>query len=65
MKAKKLCSTKALNNLEALYRTDRGYEEAKVSPQIDLVQEPKIEVIFDIQEGAADRGTEQIDVVRK
>jgi outer membrane protein assembly factor BamA len=37
-------------NLEALYR-DRGYEEAKVSPQI-VVHEPKIEVIFDIQEGA-------------
>ena len=39
------------NNLEALYR-DRGYEEAKVSPEI-VVHEPKIEVIFDIQEGAA------------
>jgi outer membrane protein assembly factor BamA len=38
------------DNLEGLYR-DRGYEEAKVSPQI-VVHEPKIEVIFDIQEGA-------------
>ena len=36
-------------NLEALYR-DRGYEEAKVTPQI-VVQEPKIDVMFNIQEG--------------
>ncbi len=38
------------SNLGALYR-DRGYEETKVSPQI-VVHDPKIEVIFDIQEGA-------------
>lgn len=38
------------NNLQALYR-DRGYEDAKVTPQI-VVHEPKIEVVFNIEEGA-------------
>ena len=47
-------------NLEALYR-DRGYEEAKVTPQI-VVQEPKIDVMFNIQEGEQTL-VENVDVV--
>ena len=42
-------ANESAKNLEALYR-DRGYEEAKVTPQI-VVQEPKIDVVFNIQEG--------------
>ena len=38
------------SNLEALYR-DRGYEDAKVTPQI-ATHFPKIDVVFNIQEGA-------------
>ncbi|HEY1659737.1 MAG TPA: POTRA domain-containing protein [Candidatus Sulfotelmatobacter sp.] len=38
------------NNIEALY-ADRGYEEAKVTPQTNE-RESKIDVAFDIQEGA-------------
>lgn len=37
-------------NIEALYR-DRGYEDVKVTPQA-IDHEPKIDVDFDIQEGA-------------
>ncbi len=37
------------NNIEALYR-DRGYEDAKVTPQI-VVHDPKINVVFNVQEG--------------
>jgi len=37
------------SNLESLYR-DRGYEDAKVTPQI-AVHSPKIDVVFNIQEG--------------
>jgi outer membrane protein insertion porin family len=36
-------------NLEALYR-DRGYEDAKVTPQI-VSHEARVDVVFDIQEG--------------
>jgi outer membrane protein insertion porin family len=36
-------------NLQALYR-DRGYESAKITPQI-VVHSPKIDVVFSIQEG--------------
>lgn len=38
------------SNIEALYR-DRGYEGAKVTPQI-TVHDPKIDVAFNIDEGA-------------
>jgi outer membrane protein insertion porin family len=37
-------------NIEALYR-DRGYEDVKVTPQA-IDHEPKIDIEFDIQEGA-------------
>jgi outer membrane protein assembly factor BamA len=37
------------DNLRALYR-DRGYEDAKVTPQI-VTHEPRINVVFNIQEG--------------
>src|SRR5579864_1098616 len=37
-------------NIEALYR-DRGYEEVKVKPRT-IDHEPKIDVAFDIEEGA-------------
>jgi outer membrane protein insertion porin family len=46
--SEKLASQSA-NNLQALYR-DRGYEDAKVTSQI-LVHEPKIDVVFNIEEG--------------
>lgn len=36
-------------NIEALYR-DRGYEEVKVTPR-SVDREPKIDVVFDIEEG--------------
>lgn len=36
-------------NLEAVYR-DRGYEDAKVTPQL-ISREVKVDVVFDIQEG--------------
>ena len=38
------------SNIEALYR-DRGYEEVKVTPRT-VDREPKIDVDFDIEEGA-------------
>ena len=37
------------SNLQALYR-DRGYEDAKVTPQM-VVHSPKIDVLFNIEEG--------------
>jgi outer membrane protein insertion porin family len=37
------------NNVQALYR-DRGYEDAKVTPQT-IDHEPKIDVIFNVEEG--------------
>lgn len=42
-------ANQSASNIEALYR-DRGYEDAKVTPQI-VVHDPKIEVAFNIQEG--------------
>lgn len=39
------------DNLEALYR-DRGYEEAKVSPQVTVHEPNKIDIVFNIDEGA-------------
>jgi len=48
------------NNLQALYR-DRGYEDAKVTPQI-VVHEPKIDVVFNIKEGAQTL-VQNVDVV--
>ena len=36
-------------NLQALYR-DRGYESAKITPQI-VMHSPKIDIVFSIQEG--------------
>ncbi len=47
--SKKLVKQSA-DNLEALYR-DRGFEDAKVSPQI-VSREAKVDVVFNIQEGA-------------
>ncbi len=46
--SQKLLSQSA-NNLLALYR-DRGYEDAKVTPQT-IDHEPKIDVVFEIEEG--------------
>ncbi len=40
----------SVDNLQALYR-DRGYEDVKVNSQI-IDREPKIEVVFNIEEGA-------------
>ncbi len=40
----------SVDNLQALYR-DRGYEGAKVNSQI-IDREPKIDVVFNIEEGA-------------
>ena len=40
----------SVKNLEALYN-DRGYEEVKVEPQT-VDHEPKVDVVFNIQEGA-------------
>jgi outer membrane protein insertion porin family len=40
-------------NLQALYR-DRGYESAKITPQI-VAHSPKIDVVFSIQEGIQTR----------
>jgi outer membrane protein assembly factor BamA len=48
------------NNLEAVYR-DRGYEEAKVSPQM-VAHQPKVEVVFNIQEGSQTL-VQKVDVV--
>jgi outer membrane protein assembly factor BamA len=48
------------NDLQALYR-DRGYEDAKVTPQI-VVHDPKIDVVFNIQEGAQTL-VQNVDVV--
>jgi outer membrane protein insertion porin family len=42
-------ATQSANNLQALYR-DRGYEDAKVTPQI-IVRDPKIDVVFNVDEG--------------
>ena len=42
-------ANQSASNLQALYR-DRGYEVAKITPQI-VVREPKIDVVFSIQEG--------------
>jgi outer membrane protein assembly factor BamA len=42
--------TQSAKNLEAVYR-DRGYEDVKVTPQT-IDHEPKIDVIFEVQEGA-------------
>jgi outer membrane protein insertion porin family len=42
-------ANQSARNVEALYR-DRGYEDAKVTPQI-VVQNPRIEVVFIVQEG--------------
>jgi outer membrane protein insertion porin family len=42
--------TRSARNLQALYR-DRGYEDAKVTPQI-VVRSSNVEVVFSIQEGA-------------
>jgi outer membrane protein assembly factor BamA len=42
-------ANRSASNVQALYR-DRGYEDAKVTPQI-VVHDPRIEVVFNIQEG--------------
>ncbi len=46
----KLAKTSA-ENVQALYR-DRGYEEAKVTPQVEVHDPDKIDVVFNIDEGA-------------
>jgi outer membrane protein insertion porin family len=47
-------------NIQALYR-DHGYEDAKVTPQM-VVHTPRIDVVFDIQEGTQTL-VQNVDVV--